>query len=221
MPDKPWGGHNEQARKQSLPPSATLLHALDYLDRTGVVGAGVGSGGVGATDVVGAGGIAADLGCGPGIDTFELLARGWSVLAIDKDQRSIESLQLQLSSPLLTVRVQNFESLRLPSIDLANASFALPFCQPRYFQRCWNTIRQAIRGHGVFCGHFFGVHDSWSDRPTMSFHRKEDISGLFAGFEILLLDESEKDGPTITGLTKHWHVFSVVARKSTALTGVR
>lgn len=197
MPEKPWNEHNGQVAKKILPPSATLSYALNYWE------------GAGQTP-----GNAADLGCGTGIDTLELLRNGWSVLAIDHDQRSIEILEQNIlpQPSFLTTRLQSFENLSLPTLQLINASHALPFCKPRYFDNCWATICQALQPGGIFCGHFFGIHDDWSLRPAMTFHRKEDMATLFSGFDLLRIEEIEKDGPTISGMIKHWHLFTVIAR---------
>jgi len=53
-------------------PRETLLDALDRFDAPGV---------------------AADLGCGTGRDTVELLRRGWQVVAIDSEEEAIRRLR--------------------------------------------------------------------------------------------------------------------------------
>ncbi|HVU94708.1 MAG TPA: class I SAM-dependent methyltransferase [Puia sp.] len=189
--------HIELDRRSRQLPSQTLLDALMQMGE------------------IAAPHFANDLGCGAGPDAVELVSRGWQVLAIDKDQRFVDRLREKDVNGPLTARVQQWENLSLPPADLVNASFSLPFCRPRYFLRCWNTIREAILPGGFFSGHFFGVHDEWSDRAAMTFHRKEDMFTLFRDFDLLRLEEIEEEG-TAAGLAKHWHLFAVVARKREA-----
>ena len=67
---------------------------------------------------------AIDLGCGSGRDTFELLRRGWRVLAIDATPMAIDlpckDCPPQTTSRLET-RVEGFEGLALPPAELINA----------------------------------------------------------------------------------------------------
>src|SRR5262249_20330692 len=64
----PWRRYFECAGDDPRP---TLLDAVERFDRSGC---------------------AVDLGCGTGRDTFELLDRGWTVLAIDGEQEAIDRL---------------------------------------------------------------------------------------------------------------------------------
>src|SRR4051812_30845481 len=71
---------------------------------------------------------AIDLGCGSGRDTFELLRRGWRVLAIDATPLAVDLLLKGLPSehrPRVETRIEGFESLNLPRADLINASYSI------------------------------------------------------------------------------------------------
>ena len=189
-----WSEHNNFAKEKKLQPAAPLACLLAIIPEGGEL-------------------VAADLGCGSGADTFALLARGWHVLAIDQDEKAIASLEQQNEKRLATA-VQQFEKLNLPPLDFVNASMALPFCDPAYFGQCWQTIEHALASKkGYFSGHFFGHLDSWANRTGMTFLTRTELMGLFKDFNIIWLDEIEKDGKTLTGVTKHWHLFSVVAQK--------
>ena len=87
-------------------PRATLLDALARFDDPG---------------------FAVDLGCGTGRNTFELLRRGWRVLAIDAQEEALRRVRAAVGGcePLDT-QVGTFEDATLPPCDLVNASFALP-----------------------------------------------------------------------------------------------
>jgi tellurite methyltransferase len=158
---------------------------------------------------------AIDLGCGNGRDSLELLRRGWSVLAIDRERAGLEQLRSQVSNEQqsrLKTRVAAFEELQdLPSCNLINASFSLPFCSPSYFGKLWEMIVGALQQNGRFAGTFFGEQDSWANNSTMTFHSKARVEKLFEVFEIEELLEANFDGKTALGESKHWHVFHVVA----------
>ncbi|HXV42063.1 MAG TPA: class I SAM-dependent methyltransferase [Anaerolineae bacterium] len=159
---------------------------------------------------------AIDLGCGAGRDTFALLAQGWRVLALDQQPEAIEWIQANVppdQKARLQTQVTTFEQAILPPADLVNASFSLPFCAPQYFNRFWGQIVSALRPGGRFAGQFFGQQDDWAGNPSMTFHTAAQIDELLRGFAVELFKEVEEDGKTALGELKHWHVFSVVARK--------
>ena len=170
-----------------------------------------------------------DLGCGTGRDTFELLRRGWRVLAIDAQEEAIRRLRHSdeplISSDRLETQVADFESARWPTADLVNASYALPFCPPGSFAGLWERITTSLPSGGRFCGQLFGDHDQWASVPdtsttewtparnAMTFLTRGEVDDLLGDYEIEQLIEIDEDGPTATGADKHWHLFHVVARK--------
>lgn len=157
-----------------------------------------------------------DLGCGGGRDTFELLKRGWSVLAVDRESEIIEWIESKASSQhrkLLHTRVATFEKLKLPKCDLVNASYSLPFCSPNHFNSLWRRIVAAIRPGGRFAGHLFGIRDDWASDIDKTFHTNDQVRRLLSSFNVEFFQEREEDGKTGSGKKKHWHMFSLVARK--------
>jgi tellurite methyltransferase len=160
---------------------------------------------------------AIDLGCGSGMDTFELLRQGWKVLAIDAQSEAIElvrsSVPFQKQQDLET-RVSTFEKLdNLPRADLVNASFSLPFCTPDAFDGLWSQIVAALHPGGRFAGHLFGDRDGWANNPNMTFHTHAEVNQRLRNFVVEMLNEEDEDGQTALGDPKHWHVFSLVARR--------
>lgn len=159
---------------------------------------------------------AMDIGCGHGADTIELLKQGWKVYAIDSEEAGLkiinESIDEKLKKNLKTKRM-TFEEIELEECDLLNASYSLPFCKPEHFEVLWNKIQSAIKINGYFSGQLFGVNDSWAVSKVMNFHRSDVVKNLFDNFEIKYFEEKDEDGLTALGESKHWHVFSVVARK--------
>ena len=194
-----WPAYYEAVRNR--PPRETLVQALA----------------LSAADASAASKRAAiDLGCGSGIDTFALLQHGWHVLAIDRQPEAID--QVQAATPpeyraRLETRLAAFGDLALPPADLINASFSLPFCHPQHFGALWATITSALNPGGYFAGHFFGNRDGWAHIATMTFHTAGQVQALLQGFDRENVQELEEDGTTALGEPKHWHVFSVVARK--------
>lgn len=160
-------------------------------------------------------GLAVDLGCGAGRDTLELLRCGWRVLAIDREPEALQRLCAQVTpeqAERLDTRLARFEALTLPRAELVNSSFALPFCTPDRFADLWRAIEQAVPRGGLFAGYFFGERDQWAS-PDLTIHSRERLDAQFADWALLHLQESERDGLTAKGACKHWHLFSVVARR--------
>lgn len=158
---------------------------------------------------------AIDLGCGDGTETIALLSRGWQVLAVDGEPKGIERLLGRVppqGRSRLQTQVARFEEVTLPPADLVHASYSIPFCQPEHFPALWQKIANALTPGGRFAGQFFGVHDSWATNPAMTFHTAAQVDEMLAGLEIEYFHEEDADGEAASG-PKHWHVFTVIARK--------
>jgi tellurite methyltransferase len=160
---------------------------------------------------------AADLGCGNGRDTVELLRRGWRVLAIDAEQAAIDGLLARDDLPdgaLIETRVARFEETELPAgLDLVNSSFALPLVPPPAFPALWDGIVESLRPGGRISCQLFGDRDSWVGRPGITFFTRGGAEALVNPLDVELFDEEEDDSTTPRGQKKHWHLFHIVARK--------
>lgn len=159
--------------------------------------------------------VAIDLGCGDGSETLALLARGWTVVAVDGAPEAIVRLRASVEpddAERLTTVVGVFHEIELPDADFVYAGLSLPFCAPDTFADVWRAVRHALSGGGVFAGHFFGPHDSWASTPDMTFQTREALETQFTGFDVHVLREQDEDGPAVSG-PKHWHVFHVIATK--------
>ena len=158
---------------------------------------------------------AIDLGCGDGTDTLFLLENGWQVLAIDAEPVALERLLAQVPTDLLgnlQTQVAQFEQLTLPPAQLIHASLSLPFCHPDSFPSLWQKIEASLVENGRFAGNLFGVNDSWAVNTHMNFHTKQSVEALFTNFAIDYFDEEDKPGRSAAG-SKHWHIFTIIARK--------
>lgn len=163
-------------------------------------------------------GRALDLGAGGGRDSRELLKRGWVVDAVDSSPTSTELLQkLQKEFPgRLHVIASKFEALVLKSraYDLISGSYSLPFCQPKVFVSFWSQLKRALRPGGLISVDLFGTHDTWNIvGKDMTFVSRVQVEDLTRGLKVLTLAEEEYDGETFSGQQKHWHLFSLIARR--------
>lgn len=161
-------------------------------------------------------GFAIDVGCGGGIETRELLRRGWEVLALDREESAFEYLRAGLSESelsRLTTRRVSFAELELPPADLIWAGLSLPFCEPDQFSSLWHTITDAVRPGGRFAGDLFGVRHVWRSNPEMTFLTSEQMENSLHEFEIERMTEVDEDRPTAFEGMQHWHACAVVARK--------
>jgi SAM-dependent methyltransferase len=166
---------------------------------------------------------AIDIACGEGRDTRAILAADsrWHVFATDSSQEGLTRLSRSLSpddAARVTLTQATMEELaalvpKPHSADLINASFALPFCHPDHFGKLWKWIGQTLTPGGIFAGQLFGDRDEWARVRPQSHFAKREVLDLLDGYEIVFLDEVEKDGDDAMGGLKHHHVYHIVARK--------
>ncbi|MFT3685067.1 MAG: class I SAM-dependent methyltransferase [Phycisphaerales bacterium] len=170
--------------------------------------------------------VALDIACGSGRDTLELLRQAsprWRVIATDYHtdgtKRTLHSIGLEDMGRVMICQLTMEETPAkggevIPrNLDLVNASFALPFCDPTAFPTVWAFIVDRIRRGGRFSGQFFGDRDEWQPVRPGSHHTRAQVESLLQPFAIEHLEEVEKEGDDAMGGTKRHHVFHVVARK--------
>lgn len=162
-------------------------------------------------------GEALDLGCGAGRDTRYLLSQGWRVTAVDREDGAMDILARFPQENLRAVQssIEGFE-YEPEGYDLVSAQFALPFVPRGRFKDAFTRVKASIKPDGIFTGQFFGVHDEWNTPDTdMTFLTRQEVDELLSDFIVLELTEEDRMGSTATGGEKHWHVFHILARKST------
>lgn len=180
-----------------------------------------------------------DLACGSGRDVLAALdhCQSWQIVATDTSSDGLARLQAKLAThggaPASARGSQHVHALsrvaleavalegipawwaqsKRPAPMLINASFALPFGEPSEFPALWTWIRERLKPGGCFAGQLFGDRDDWAAIRKDSHFSREQVLQLLAGFEIVHLEEVEKDGSDAMGGTKHHHVFHIVAQK--------
>jgi SAM-dependent methyltransferase len=167
-------------------------------------------------------GHAIDLGCGVGADSLLMLQNDWHVTAIDIEIFGITKLKEKLEHEVrenLLILEQAFETLHLQQSDWINASFSIPFCKPKSFERLWYEITTSLRSGGHFSGILLGERDSWAKHfeDERTFHTYSEIHKMLIEFDVELFNEIEREGYCMgesgERVEKHWHYYEIVARK--------
>lgn len=166
--------------------------------------------------------IAIDCGCGAGRNTELLRKCGFEVFAFDPDEEAITiySKRFEKDSDA-HFTIDSFQSFEYPQASLIVASYSLFFCPAEDFDESWRRIRASLIPGGVFYGTFLGTKDSWAidggiqngTLPVIS-HAENEVRNLFEGFEIERFDERDFDGKTANGSEKHWHIYSIIAKRN-------
>ncbi|RYZ84796.1 MAG: methyltransferase domain-containing protein, partial [Proteobacteria bacterium] len=144
--------------------------------------------------------VAVDFGCGQGIETRDLLSRGWNVIAIDQDPAAISATlalaELELHSNLVTI-CRAFEEIKtLPACDFLFAYHSLPFCRAQILDDVWHVISSSLNPGGIFAGSFFGQHDEWVQNGRATGTTVEQLATYFIDYEVIQQNEVDRVGPT-------------------------
>lgn len=156
--------------------------------------------------------VAIELGCGRGIESRYLAENGFTVHAYDVDP-SVASAMAELAAelPVQHATVDLAEITALPSADLILACAALPFVPRASFDDLWRVLGNALRPGGILAVDLFGDRDDWAGTDG-TFLTRAEVETVLEGFEVLSLEERERDGASFQG-PKHWHTFQVLARR--------
>lgn len=166
--------------------------------------------------------IAIDCGCGAGRNTELLRKRDFEVFAFDLDDEAITICSKRFEKDSgAHFTIDSFQSFEYPRASLTVASYSLFFCPAEEFDESWQRIRSSLISGGVFYGTFLGPKDSWAigggaqngTLPVIS-HTENEVRTLFDGFEIEGFDERNFDSKTVNGSEKHWHTYSVIAKRN-------
>lgn len=170
---------------------------------------------------------ALDVGCGPGREALFLARSGFEVFAFDPYPEMLERTREMFARDPDGARLLNRVALERATLEefaprieaeafaLVHAGFVLPFVLPNRFDSCIQSLLRSMRRGGIFCGQFFGRDDEFirtAQEGTMSSHDRAELERLFAPFDVIELEEVNRQGRVGKGREKWWHVFHVTAR---------
>src|SRR6185369_9560523 len=112
----------------------------------------------------------------------------------------------------LTLQLADLAEAPLPTADLVNASFVLPFLSKAVFPGLWGRIRAALVPGGRFAGQLLGERDSWIASGRCHGFTASELEGLLRPFIVETLEEEESDSVTPRGESKHWHIWHLNLR---------
>ena len=160
--------------------------------------------------------VAIDCGCGTGADIAFLAESGYDVHGFDINEQAITICRERFSSTSnISLSQTSFEQFTYPSAGIVIANDSLFFADKKQFWRTWQNIELCLEQGGVFAGDFLGNRDSWAKmgRSDINPLSEPQVEALFDQFEIIRRQERDEKGVTMLGREKHWHTFSIVARK--------
>ena len=153
-----------------------------------------------------------DLGCGTGQGALWLANRGLTVIAIDNDSEMLALAQAKRSHEQITYVLGDITELPDTPCDSAVAVFSLFFLPLDKLKTCIEHVRANLAHGGIFAGQLLGPNDDFLNDGATGLSL-EDASQLLDHFEVILWDEVERDGKTVWGEPKHWHVHHFIVRQ--------
>ncbi len=160
-------------------------------------------------------GLAVDLGCGAGVETLDLLRRGWRVVAIDAQPAAIDYVRNRVPAellPRLETDVASFTDVRLPDADFVWSGLSLSFCPRVAFGDLWRKVVECLRPGGRIACDIFGDRHVWSTNTELTFLRSPEVHALIEPLDVEYFVEEEEQRPTVFEGLQHWHAFLIIAR---------
>ena len=157
---------------------------------------------------------AIDIGAGSLRDSKFLSESGFKhVIALDKNFSNINNKNSDVIE-LAESDIQDYK-LEKKSFDLVVAINSLPFINKKKISSTLNEILESLKEGGVICATLFGHNDEWAKTKsdTMNFYSKSEILYILKDFDIKIFIEEEREGKTVDGNNKYWHIFRFVAVK--------
>ncbi len=157
---------------------------------------------------------ALDLGAGALRNTRYLLNNSFVVDAVDSSPLFAGEVN-KLNNPLVRPYTVAFDTFTYKKdyYGLIVAQNALTFNPPATFCKVIQNIKESIAPGGVFCANFSGKNDEWAVDSAKSFTTLADIRAFFAGMNIMLCEEWERDTVMAVGGTRHTHNIDVIVQR--------
>ena len=163
------------------------------------------------------GGAALDVGAGSLNSTRYLLARGFTVQAVDPDPYTAERAA-GLDDPRLTVHSADIQDVPIQQqgFDLIVAIHVLHLLSKTDLDTVVHKLISGLAVGGTLCATFVGVGDTWASMPWRATSlRDHEMLALMADLSIIRYDELEYDRVNVLGQPKHWHTLRCLARRTT------
>lgn len=160
---------------------------------------------------------ALDLGSGTFIESKYLAKKFKHVTAVDHSpDANIYAKRLPKN---LIFQNTSFQEFKFGKYDLISSQMSLHLHGHKGFNSFIKKIKDSLNPGGIFVGQFLGVKDSWNTAsvpfPSYDyvFHTKKQVLSLLSGMKILEFIEEDREGKTIHGKEKHWHILNFIAQK--------
>ena len=162
---------------------------------------------------------ALDLGSGTMIESKYLAKKKFDVVAIDHSSDTLKytkNLNKKIDFKNISFQEYNYPK---NTFDLINSQFSLHLYGKKGFNAFIKKIKKSLKPKGIFVAQFLGVKDSWNTESVpfpaydYVFHTKRQALDLLSDLKILEFTEEDKNGKTVLGKAKHWHVFYFIAQK--------
>ena len=141
---------------------------------------------------------------------------GYQVFGFDQSNDAFDICQKRFEDiSAVEVSQTSFENFQFPDSSLILANASLFFAKPESFDEIWTNLEGSLVSGGVFAGDFMGIKDDWAISHTIPITSltKASVMALFEGLDLIAFHERDELGQTQIGKSKHWHTYSVIAKK--------
>ncbi|MEK7545940.1 MAG: class I SAM-dependent methyltransferase [Patescibacteria group bacterium] len=162
------------------------------------------------------GGVALDLGCGAGGEAEYLAKEGMMVDAIDKSETVAKAARERCQGLTVDVIQGDFREfqLRPDYYTLAVSVNALPFVKKDDCAVLLKSVQASIRPGGAVVFAVFGPEHAWAKREDMSFWTIDEFRDLWAGWDVIAMNEFKGISPLASGTEIFQHRIQLIAKKT-------
>lgn len=161
---------------------------------------------------------ALDIGAGSLRDSRYFLEQGFRTVTAMDMSPALQDYAKDIKDEGFRAVVSSFADFAYPerTYDLVYAKASLPFNPPETFDAMFARVKEAVKPGGILAVNFFGPHDAFNTPGSgMTFHTREQVEAMLEGFDLVIpLHEVDREQPSMNGELKHWHIFTVIARRA-------